>query len=182
MIRYQESKLLSLSSMIPVTLMMAMTLDGKIAKHKDQLANWTSPEDKKLFVEVSRDHQVIIMGENTFKTFPKPLAGRLNVVFSYTGGEEIENLLHWVSGDPAKVLADLAEKGYTKALLGGGAAINSLFLKHQLISEMIVTIEPKLFGVGISLFNETTNINLELLEHRMLNKDLIMLKYRVLYQ
>ena len=160
---------------------MAMTLDGKIAKNKDQFANWTSPEDKKLFVAVSKDHEVIMMGENTFKTFPKPLPGRLNVVFSYKGGEEIENLVHWVSGDPGQVLEDLEKRGYKKALLGGGAAINSLFLKHKLINEIIITIEPKLFGAGISLFNEDADINLELLEHRLLNKNLIMLRYKVIY-
>ena len=68
--------------MIPVTMMMAITVDGKIAKDKNQLADWTSREDKKLFVEISKQHGVIMMGENTFKTFPAPLPGRLNVVFS----------------------------------------------------------------------------------------------------
>lgn len=181
MIHYPVSKPLLLSNMIPVTMMMAMTLDGKIAKNKDQFANWTSPEDKKLFIEVSKDHRVIMMGENTFKTFPKPLPGRLNVVFSYKGGEDIEDLLKWVSGDPMKVLEDLKQQGYTKALLGGGAAINSLFLKAKLINEIILTVEPKLFGSGISLFSEDADIDLELLEHRLLNKNLIMLKYKVIY-
>lgn len=167
--------------MIPVTMMMAMTVDGKIAKNKDQFANWTSPEDKKLFVEVSKDHRVIMMGENTFKTFPKPLSGRLNVVFSYKGGKDIEGLLKWVNGDPVKVLTDLEQHGYTKALLGGGAAINSLFLKAKLITEIILTIEPKLFGAGISLFSEDADINLELLEYRLLDRNLIMLKYKVIY-
>ncbi len=30
--------------------MMAVSADGKIAKDKDHFANWTSPEDKKLFI------------------------------------------------------------------------------------------------------------------------------------
>lgn len=162
-------------------MMMAMTLDGKIAKNKNQFANWTSPEDKKLFIEVSKDHRVIMMGENTFKTFPKPLPNRLNVVFSYKGGTNINGSLKWVSGDPIKVLQDLEQQGYTKALLGGGAMINSIFLRAGLINEIILTIEPKIFGSGISLFNEDANIDLELLEHRLLNRNLIMLKYKVIY-
>mgnify|MGYP001019865608 FL=1 len=113
--------------MIPVTLIMAVTVDGKIAKDKSQLANWTSQEDKKLFVEVSRDFGVIMMGENTFKTFPKPLPGRLNVVFSPDGGENIEGLLKWVKGEPEIILAELEQLGYTKALLGGGSFLNTLF-------------------------------------------------------
>lgn len=181
MIHCRALKLLLLFNMIPVTMMMAITLDGKIAKDKNQLANWTSKEDKQLFMEVSKEHGVIIMGENTFKTFPKPLPNRLNVVFSYNGGEDIENSVMWVSGDPEQVLIDLEKKSYTKALLGGGASINSLFLKHQLINEIIITIEPKLFGQGISLFSEDIDINLELLEHRLLNANVLMLRYKVIY-
>jgi dihydrofolate reductase len=93
--------------MIKVIMMMAMTLDGKIARDEKQLANWTSSADKKLFVEVSKECGVIMMGENTFRTFPKPLPGRLNVVFSYNPGEDIEGSLLWVQGDPKQILKDL---------------------------------------------------------------------------
>jgi dihydrofolate reductase len=167
--------------MIPVTLIMAITADGKIAKDKNQLANWTSKEDKQLFVETSKEFGVIMMGENTFKTFPKPLPGRLNLVFSYKGGEDIDGLLKWVQGEPEQVLLDLEKMGYKKALLGGGAFLNTIFLKKKLISEIIISIEPKLFGSGISLFNEEIEHNLELKECRQLNKNTVMLKYKVIY-
>lgn len=167
--------------MIPVTLIMAITADGKIAKNKDQLANWTSKEDKQLFIKTSKDFGLIMMGENTFKTFPKPLPGRLNLVFSYKGGEDIEGLLKWVKGEPEEVLLDLEKMGYKKALLGGGAFLNTLFLKKKLISEIIISIEPKLFGSGISLFNEEFELNLELKECQKLNENAVMLKYKVIY-
>ena len=70
--------------------------------------------------------------------------------------------------------------GYKSALLGGGAVINSLFLKYKLINEIILTIEPKIFGKGISLFSEENEINLELKEILKLNKNSILIKYRVL--
>jgi dihydrofolate reductase len=167
--------------MIPVTMMMAITADGKIAKNKDQFANWTSREDKKLFVEISKHHGVIIMGENTFKTFPSPLKNRLNVVFSYEkNNTEIEGV-KWVSGEAGKVLEDLAKLGYKSALLGGGAAINSLFLKEKLISEIILTVEPNIFGAGLSLFNQDFDIDLTLKEVRKLNDNTLMLRYKVKY-
>ncbi|PKM87487.1 dihydrofolate reductase [Candidatus Falkowbacteria bacterium HGW-Falkowbacteria-2] len=167
--------------MIPVTLLMAITVDGKIAKDKNQFANWTSKEDKKLFVETSKEFGVIMMGENTFKTFPKPLPGRLNVVFSHEGGEEIGGLLKWVSGEPELVLDELGNLGYKKALLGGGAGLNTLFLKKKLISEIILTVEPKIFGSGISLFSEDIDADLELQEHRLLNENTLMLRYKIIY-
>jgi len=167
--------------MIKVIMMMAMTLDGKIARDEKQLANWTSSADKKLFVEVSKECGVIMMGENTFRTFPKPLPGRLNVVFSYNPGEDIEDSLLWVQGDPKQILKDLEAKGYNQALLGGGANLNSLFLREKLINELIITVEPKIFGSGLSLFKEECDINLQLLESKSLNDNVIMLRYKVLY-
>lgn len=166
--------------MIPVTLMMAMTVDGKIAKDKTQFADWTSREDKKLFVEISKSHGVVMMGENTFKTFPAPLKERLNVVFSETEHEPQEGV-KWVKGEPEKVLEELEGLGYKSALLGGGAFLNSLFLERKLISEIVLTVEPKIFGTGLSLFNRDLNANLKLLEIKNLNEDTLMLRYRVIY-
>lgn len=158
-----------------------MSLDGVIAKNSEHFANWTSPEDKKLFVEVSSLHKLIIMGENTFKTFPAPLKNRLNVVFTKNNNlPEVEGV-KWVSGDPGQVLKDLATMGYQSALLGGGANLNALFLKHKLISDIIVSIEPKIFGLGLPLFKDDFDIDLELKEMKKLNDNTIMLKYKVLY-
>ncbi|KKT13052.1 MAG: Bifunctional deaminase-reductase domain protein [Candidatus Falkowbacteria bacterium GW2011_GWF2_43_32] len=159
---------------------MAITVDGKIAKDKSQLADWTSREDKKFFVEISKQHGVIMMGENTFKTFPAPLPGRLNVVFSRADNPPPITGVKWVKGEPADVLAELEKMGHTSALLGGGAALNSLFLEKKLISEIILTVEPKIFGAGLSLFNKDLEANLKLLEVKKLNDNTLMLHYQVL--
>ena len=165
--------------MIPVTMIMAITADGRIAKNKKQLANWTSPEDKKLFVKISKQFGVIMIGENTFNTFPAPLPGRLNVVFSPHKHPEQKNV-KWVKGEPAQVLVDLEKLGYKSALLGGGAYLNSLFLKKALITEIILTIEPKIFGQGVPLFDCDHEIDLKLLEAQKLNNNSLMLHYKVL--
>lgn len=160
---------------------MAMTADGKIAKDSNQLANWTSREDKKLFVEVSKQHGVIMMGENTFNTFPKPLPGRLNVVFTQQENPKEITGVKWVSGEPEKALLELENLGYKSALLGGGATLNTLFLKNKLIDEIILTVEPKIFGQGLSLFNEDLDAELKLISLEKLNEDTVMLKYKVIY-
>ncbi|MFA5753852.1 MAG: dihydrofolate reductase family protein [Patescibacteria group bacterium] len=168
--------------MIPVTMMMAMTVDGKIAKDSAQFANWTSREDKKLFVEISKAHGVIMMGENTFKTFPTPLKDRLNVVFSRAINPPITEGVKWVNGEPEKVLEELETMGYKSALLGGGSFLNSLFLEHKLITEIILTVEPKIFGAGLSLFNRDLDADLKLLEIKNLNENTLMLRYQVIYR
>ena len=161
--------------------MMAITLDGKIAKHDKHFPDWTSKEDKKLFAKISREHGVVMMGDKTFATFPAPLPGRLNVVFTLEKNPpEIEGV-KWVTGEPKPVLEELEKMGYKSALLGGGAFLNSLFLEKKLISEIILTIEPKIFGDGLSLFNKNFDVNLKLEEMEKINDDAIMVKYKVIY-
>ena len=158
-----------------------MTVDGKIAKSSDHFTDWTSTEDKKLFIEISKQCGVVIMGKKTFATFPSPLKDRLNVVFTSEKNQQEIAGVKWVSGEPEQILVELKKMGYTSALLGGGASLNTMFLEKKLINEIILTIEPKIFGVGIDLFNKDFNINLQLLEVKKINNNAIRLKYKVRY-
>ena len=159
--------------------MMAMTADGKIAKDSKHFPDWTSKEDKKLFMEVTKEQGVVIMGESTFLTFPKPLPDRLNVVFTLEKNpKEMENV-KWVTGEPEQVLDEIQKMGHTTAVLGGGANLNSQFLKKKLIDEIYLTIEPKIFGDGIGLFSGDFKENLELMGMDMLGEGSVVLKYKV---
>jgi riboflavin biosynthesis pyrimidine reductase len=72
--------------------------------------------------------------------------------------------------------------GYKKAILGGGAFINGLFLKDKLVDEIIIIIAPKFFGEGLSLSNGFDfNYDLKLLETYKINKDSVLLRYKILY-
>ena len=170
-----------------IILMMAMTADGKIAKTSDHFPDWTSREDKKYFFETTKKHGVILMGEKTFKTFPKPLPGRLNVVFTLEknprliGGQvpDPENV-KFVSGDVEKVLEELEDMGYKSAILGGGAFLNSQFLQKKLIDEIWLTIEPKIFGDGLGVFGGDFNTNLKLISVEKINESSVVVKYEVI--
>lgn len=163
-----------------IMLMMAMTVDGKIARSSNHFPDWTSHEDKKLFAEISKKAGVVIMGEKTFKTFPKPLPERLNVVFSMEENQKEIEGVKWVKGEPKKVLEELEKEGYEEALLGGGAFLNGLFMERGLVDEIIVTLEPKIFGAGLSLFNRELDANLKLQSVEKINVDSVVLKYQVL--
>ena len=161
--------------------MMAITADGKIAKSSNHFPDWTSREDKKIFAEISKKHGVVIMGEKTFNTFPAPLKNRLNVVFTMEKNPPKTENVKWVSGEPKNVLSELENMGYKSAILGGGSYLNTLFLKNKLIDELIITVEPKIFGDGLGLFGGDFNINLKLQEVKKINDNSIMLKYKVGY-
>jgi len=162
-------------------MMMAITADGKIAKNDKHFPDWTSKEDKKLFAKISKKHGVVMMGAKTFATFPAPLPGRLNVVFTLEKNPPKVEGVKWVTGEPEPVLKELEAMGCKSALLGGGAYLNTLFLKRGLIDEIILTVAPKIFGKGLSLFNEDFDINLKLLGMEKINENTITLRYKVTY-
>lgn len=163
-------------------MMMAITADGKIAKSDDHFPDWTSTEDKKLFAKISKEHKAVIFGDKTYFTFPAPLPGRLNVVFTLDENPTATEGVKWVvNGDPVKVLEELERDGYETALLGGGAFINSLFLEKKLIDEIILTYEPLLFGAGLSILSKDTDTKLKLLELKKINDDAFIARYKILY-
>lgn len=164
-----------------VILLMAMTLDGKIAKDSKQLVDWTGKADKQYFVQVTREAGVVIMGSKTFDTIGKPLPGRKNIVLTRNPDRKSqeENLI-FTDQPPGQIIKGLKEEGFERVTLIGGAIINSLFAKDSLITQIHVTLVPVLFGRGLSLFRDPLDLALELVENREIEKGHLLLVYRVL--
>ena len=96
-----------------VSLLMAITLDGKIAKYSDHLPDWTEKADKKLFVEVTKKAGVMIMGSKTYDTFNKPLPGRKNIVMTRNKDRISDHKdLLYTDEPPKKILANLKKEGF----------------------------------------------------------------------
>jgi len=165
-----------------ITLIMAMTADGKIARHGAHFPDWTGKADKRMFKQMTISAGVVIMGSRTFDTIGKPLPGRLNVVITRRPERypSSENLL-CTADSPEIILAKLTDRGFTKAILAGGATINSLFLRARLIDDMVVTIIPVLFGQGLSMFSEPMNAGLELIKTCKLAGGVLVLHYTFIY-
>lgn len=164
---------------IKVTAIVAQTADGFIARHKSELANWTSKEDKKLFVKLTKQAGVIIMGARTFATINTALPDRRNIV--YTRHTVNHKGVETTAEDPKELLMRLQADGYSEAAIIGGQAIYSLFFQHRLVDELYVTTEPIMFGQGMSILNFEANISLELLEYIPLAKNVYACRYKVIY-
>jgi len=165
-----------------IILLMAITLDGKIAKHSTQLADWTSKADKKIFVEETKKAGVIVMGKTTYDTIGRPLPNRLNVVMSLEPetSKNISGVLEFTNTKPKDLVKELGERGFENIIIGGGATINGLFLKENLIDEIWLTIEPKIFGEGLPLFKGAdVDLNLELIEVKNLDANVIQVRYKI---
>lgn len=163
-----------------VILLMAMTLDGKIARSSTEHVDWSGKEDKEYFVRMTKETGVMIMGSKTFDTIGKPLPGRKSIVMTRNKERQSqdENLI-FTDQSPNEILHMLKAEGYDKVALVGGSVINSLFLQENLITEVHVTVVPVLFGEGLSLFDKTADRRLELIEHTVMNTHYLLLKYRV---
>ncbi len=167
---------------IKTILVMAISADGFITKHSSGLVDWTSKEDKKHFVQITKETGVIIYGRKTYSTFGKPLPERLNVIM--TGSPDKykseANLLEFTNQSPLQILENLSQRGFKQVAIAGGAAINKLFLAQDLIDEIYLTIEPKIFGSGKNLFDALNkDITLELIDHSLLNDNSVLLHYKI---
>ncbi|MCF6247817.1 MAG: dihydrofolate reductase family protein [Desulfobacula sp.] len=163
-----------------VILLMAITADGMIARDSLQLVDWSGKSDKQYFVDITKKAGVMIMGSKTFDTIGRVLPERKNIVMTKNKNRisQDKNLI-FTARDPEIILADLADKGFTSAILIGGAVINSLFMKKNLVDEVHLTVVPIFFGGGLNLFNESLDTRMQLLDVQKLGQTHVLLKYKI---
>ncbi|MBX9765041.1 dihydrofolate reductase family protein [Patescibacteria group bacterium] len=133
----------------------AVSLDGKIAAHEKHFSSWTSKEDKKFMRALLDTCDVIIVGNSTYKTAKKPLSKRNCIVLTRsvrTTKRVSENLLY-LNTKSTNLKKTIERGGYKKIAVLGGAQTYTYCLEHGMLDELYLTIEPVIFGTGISLFN-----------------------------
>jgi dihydrofolate reductase len=164
--------------MMRVLLIAAISLDGFIARSSHELVDWSSKEDKKLFVELTREAGVLVMGGITYRTIGRPLPHRRNIVYSHQliDQEGVET----TQEQPAALIARLEVEGYTALAVCGGQSVYDMFLRAGVVTDMYITVEPLIFGTGISLCNDELNLHASLKEQRKLNDNTLMMHYEVI--
>jgi len=170
--------------MIKTYIIAAQTADGKIARTSSHEADWTSRADKKHFIEMTKKSGVMIMGLNTFKTFPSPLKDRLHIVYSTTHNPETDNIpgiVEYTKESPEMVLQKLEERGFKEVAICGGSSIYTLFMKSGLVKKVYLTIEPLFFGEGMSIFSETLDVKMKLSSAKIVHdENAVLLEYDVI--
>jgi dihydrofolate reductase len=162
-------------------LLMAMTLDGRVARTMAHFPDWTEKEDKALFARISKQAGVVIMGSRTFDTLGKPLPGRKNIIITRQRARKSEwDNLVFTDRPVKEILSDLEKEGFSEAVLAGGTIINTLFAEARLIDEIMVTVSPLVFGSGLSLFENHISMEMKLLEVRRIGDNTVFLHYKVI--
>jgi len=164
-----------------VILLMALTVDGMIARSSDHFPDWTGREDKRMFKELTLKAGVLIMGSKTYDTIGKPLPGRKNVVMSRNKRRISQQKdLVFTDKHPRELLDDLRQEGFKVAILAGGSQINTVFAREDLIDEIHLTYVPQIFGTGLTLFSDSISMQLELIDFKQLGARQIFARYRVI--
>lgn len=168
-------------------LIFVSTLDGKVTKWGDpDVKLWTSHQDQDYYKKIWNESRLIVMGSKTFdaeKRKPSP-DHRLVVMTSQPDkykSAAVPGQLDFTSESPAEIAARFEKEGRKQMLVVGGPHVATSFLKEQLIDELWLTIEPKIFGVGSNFATEEKlDINLRLIHFEKVNEQgTLITKYAV---
>lgn len=164
-----------------VFIIAAISADGFIARDAMDLADWTSAEDKKLFVKLTKEAGVMVMGATTLATIGRALPGRRTIVYTTRAQELNIDGVEPTAEEPKMLIQRLADEGANAVAICGGRSIYSLFMDAGLVDELYLTVEPTLFGDGIGLFKNMLDTKLSLIEATNLNQNAVLLHYAVIH-
>jgi len=167
-----------------VSIVMALSLDGISARDSNHHVTWTSSEDKRFFVSITKKAGVVIMGSKTHDMIGKKLPGRKNIILTRNKNRISQDPdLIFTDNSPEHIILNLQQEGFTSACLIGGSQVNTLFVQSQLAHELYITYEPVLFGNGLSLFNREFEPELtpSLIKTIPIGKNAVCLKYKLNY-
>jgi dihydrofolate reductase len=164
------------------------TLDGKITRWGDpHVMRWSSKEDQAYFKQTWKDHKLIIMGSSTFDFDPlKPKPENRVVILTrdptkYTK-YVVPGQLEFSSETPAALSDRFRKEGYAEMLVVGGAHVATSFFREELVDELWLTLEPKIFGKGGNLVvEEELDVTLKMLSFEKVNEQgTVLTKYAVI--
>lgn len=141
---------------------MVTTINGRITHGSDpDIKKWTSEEDGQHYRQMLDAASLVVMGSTTYemaKAGMKHTDKKLRVILTHQperyANEEIPRQLEFSNKNPQELVSGLENKGYDEMLLVGGGEINRLFYGAGLVTDLYLTIEPKIFGTGKIVIGE----------------------------
>jgi dihydrofolate reductase len=169
-------------------LIFVSTLDGKVTKWgQPHVSLWSSHQDQDYYKKVWNESRLIVMGSNTFNTerFNSSANHQLIIMTGHADkykSLEVPGQVEFTNESPVELIARFISKGHQQMLVVGGPHVATSFLKKQLIDEIWLTIEPKIFGTGSNFATEVNlDINLRLIHCEKVNEQgTLITKYAVL--
>ena len=165
-----------------LTLYMAMSLDGLIAKDDDS-TNWSKAEWE-LYSDFVKSKGNIILGRKTYDMMKADkdfngIGHPFTVILSDSRGGSQDGKTMFVK-TPEEAIAVMKGQGFLEVVLGGGTGANTAFLQAGLIDEIVLDVEPIFLDSGKHLFNPGTVIPpLKVIKAEPTNQRLLRVHYKV---
>jgi dihydrofolate reductase len=97
-----------------------------------------------------------------------------------TSAQPAQSNVVFTDKNAQSIAAMLESQGYSEAVIIGGTATVTEFMKAGLVSELILVVEPVLFGAGLPLLKDVDReYRMSLYEMKKLNDHTVQLHYHL---
>ena len=145
------------------------SIDGFITQHGSGSTSWASPEDQKHFFGLLRSCDVSVMGGETYRASRSAIlsevvagrdrdiahgaAPRRRIVWTRNPttyeADGVPGLLEFTNDPLDAVVSGLRRDGHVRCVVLGGGEVYGAMLAADLIDEIVLTVEPVVFGTGV---------------------------------
>jgi len=169
-------------------LIFVSSLDGKVTKWGEpNVRLWSSHQDQDYYKKIWDESRLIVMGSATFNadTFNPSPAHQIIIMTGHPDrykSFEVPGQMEFTNETPVELSSRFASRGHQQMLVVGGPHIATSYLKEQLIDELWLTIEPKIFGTGENFATDAKlDIDLRLIQSEKVNdQGTLITKYAIL--
>ena len=167
-----------------ISVYLAVSANGLISNKKN-IPDWLSEEFSQGFMVISQQAKAVIMGKTTYNYLapdhlPLRNEGTLAVLTHDTSSEPAQSNVVFTDKNPQGIAAMLESQGYSEAVVIGGTTTISEFMKAGLVNELILVIEPVLFGAGLPIVKGFDHeYGLSLYDVKKLNDNTVQLHYHL---
>lgn len=140
-----------------ITIEMACSINGIIAD-KNGNEEFLSNRNYQIILDFLKNYDCLVWGNTTFKNviswgedYINDLKETTIIIFSKEQKiSEYDNVIYCNSLEIFKTICK--ERNINKIFVSGGAHINTLFMKNNLVDEIIINYNPYVLNNGINLF------------------------------
>jgi|SRR5688572_2246032 len=163
---------------------LAASANGLIS-NKRNVPDWLSEEYSHEFMTLSKKTKAVIMGKTTYNALapdylPLKDEGALVVLTHDTSAPRAQSNVILTDKGPKAIAAMLESQGHSNAVIIGGTATVSEFMKAKLVNELILVVEPVLFGEGLPVMKDVDQeYKMSLYDVKKLNHHTVQLHYHL---
>lgn len=166
------------------TVYLASSANGLISNQRN-VPDWLSDEYGAGFMVRSQQAKAVIMGKATYNILipdylPLKDEGILVVLTHDTPAEPAQSNVVFTDKSPQEISSMLKARGHSEAVIIGGTETVSQFIQAGLVNELVLVVEPVLFGSGLPMLKGVdSEYKLSLHEVKKLNDHSVQLHYHL---